>query len=272
MESKDSQDLEAQQKRAEDALSKLPEPDRTVLQPALELQKQRNQLYLAFMDELRALEYTYDQKYEPIYSQRAELIKNTSEFWLKVLKNNPLVSTMIFEQDEQVLNHLTDIKVLTEPNSDNFTIEFHFSPNKFIENSVLTKKYIMDSNDNPEKAEGTEIKWKGANLTQKIKKTKTRGKNKKKGIKIEEIPSFFNFFKDLTADDDIEEEDDDDLAMTLEEDYDTACEIRDEIVPNAPYFYLGIRQNESDEEDDNEVPKPKKIDGSGTEKADCKPQ
>ena len=51
-----------------------------------------------------------------------------------------------------------------------------------------------------------------------------------------------------------------------------ACEIRDEIVPNAVYYYLGIREDSEDEDDEGFLPKGKKIDGSGTEKADCKPQ
>ena len=125
----------------------------------------------------------------------------------------------------------------------------------------------MGSNDEVERGEGTEIKWKGKNLTQKVKKTKTRGKRKKKGIKIEQIPSFFTFFKTVTDDDDQEQESDDEDFGGLEEDYENACEFRDEIVPNAVYYYLGVVEEQSDDEATE-----KKVDGSGKEKAECKPQ
>lgn len=278
MEGRGSEDLKSQEAKAEAELLKLPEAEKTLLQPVLLLQKQRNDLYVRFLSELRALEYKYDQQYQPLYAQRSEVAKNTQDFWLKVFKNNPLTATMIFEQDEPLLKHLMDVKYIGEEHSDNFVLEFHFSENTFIENLMLSKKYFIGSDDEIEKTECTEIKWKGANLTQKVKKTKKRGKNKKVGIKVEEIPSFFTFFKSLTEDD--EDEDDDSEAggfgNPLEEDYDTACELRDDVIPNAIYYYLGVRGNEDedddDEDEDGSKPKSKKVDGSGGEKADCKPQ
>ena len=284
MEGKDSHDLDTLQKKALEELSKLPEEEKAVIQSSLELQEQRNILHRAFLSELRTLENAYEQRYLPLYTQRSEIVKKTQDFWLKVLKNNPLTSTMICEQDEPLLVHLTDIKCISEETSDNFTLEFHFSDNKMISNDVLTQKYFIGSNGHPEKSEGSEIKWKGTtNLTQVIKKKKTKGKNKKIIRKVEEIPSFFRLFKNLSAvdeDNDNEgedEEDKDDLGDNIEENYDIGCEFRDEIVPNAFFYYLGIRNLEEGEDDDDDEelggkPRAKKIDGSGGEKADCKPQ
>ena len=110
MEGNDSHELRVQEKKATEELSKLPEAEKAVLQPALELQKQRNDLFLAFLSELRALEYKYDQQYTPLYNQRSELIKNTPHFWLKALKNNEMISTMIFDQDDELLKYIIDIK------------------------------------------------------------------------------------------------------------------------------------------------------------------
>lgn len=275
MEGNDNHELRVQEKKAAEEVSKLPESEKAILQPALDLQKQRNDLFLTFLNELRALEYRYDEEYGPLYDQRAEIVKESPQFWLKTLKNNPMLSTMIFEQDEELLKHLINIKHISEPNSDNFTLEFFFSENNFIENTILTKKYFMGTDDEVERGEGTEIKWKGTNLTQKVKKTKKRGKNKKVGIKVEEIPSFFSFFKNV-SDEDEEEQDseDEDMGNLLEDDFELACEIRDEIIPNAVYYYLGVKDNESEDDEDNDEdskPKSKKIDGSGAEKADCKP-
>ena len=277
MEGNDSHELRAQEKKATEELSKLPEAERVQLQPTLDLQKQRNDLFLTFLGELRALEFKYDQQYAPLYDQRAEIVKTSPEFWLKVLKNNPMISTMIFEQDEELLKSLINIRHISEPTSDNFTLEFYFAPNTFIENEVLSKKYFMGADDEVEKGEGTEIKWKGANLTQKVKKTKKRGKNKKVGIKVEEIPSFFSFFKSVSEEDEPDEDSEDEgMGNLLEDDYELACELRDEIIPNAVYYYLGVKDEEDDDDEDEEEggakPKSKKVDGSGAEKADCKPQ
>ncbi|OMJ80542.1 hypothetical protein SteCoe_19185 [Stentor coeruleus] len=146
-----------------------------------------------------------------------------------------------------------------------------------MENTVLTKNYTMGVDDEVKKGDGTEIKWKGANLTQKVKKTKKRGKNKKARIKVEEVPSFFTFFKSISADDneEVEEDSEDDgMGNMMDEDYETACEI----VLNAIYYYLGIRDDDDmnvdsdDKHSDAKKSKGKKVDGSGNEKADYKTQ
>ena len=57
MEGKDREELEAQAKRAEEELSKLPAEEKVILEPVLHLQRQRDELYTTFLSELRALEY-----------------------------------------------------------------------------------------------------------------------------------------------------------------------------------------------------------------------
>ena len=181
---------------------------------------------------------------------------------------------MIFEQDEELLKYITDIRHLSEETSDNYTLEFYFADNPIIENSVLTKQYIMGNDDEVKTAKGTEIKWKGTNLTQKVKKTKKKGKNKKAGIKVEEIPSFFSFFKDVNEDDEDEPDSEDEeagLGGLLEDDFEVACEFRDEVIPNAIYYYLNVRDEDGENSEEGN-PKNKQVDGSGTEKAECKPQ
>ena len=63
-------------------------------------------------------------------------------------------------------------------------------------------------------------------------------------------PSFFNFFKDRnmdnTADDDEEEEEDDDM----EDQQEIGDQIKDDLVPLALEYYLGVI--EIDEEDDSD--------------------
>ena len=275
MEGNDSHELRLQEQKAESELLKLPEADKLILTPVLDLQKQRNTLFLQFLTDLRKLEFRFDSLYNPIYAQRSEIVKNTPEFWLKAIRNNTVISEMIFDQDYDLLKHLIDVRHISEENSDNFILEFHFSENSIMHNEVLTKKYIMGPNDDPKKGEGTEIKWKGASLTQKVKKIKKKGKNKKTCTKIEEIPSFFLFFKTVSDEDigDDDEDEDEEMGDALEDDYETACEFRDELIPNAVYYYLGVMEEEEQEDiESDQKPKSKKVDGSGTEKAECKPQ
>ncbi|KAE8615667.1 hypothetical protein XENTR_v10008580 [Xenopus tropicalis] len=74
--------------------------------------------------------------------------KGIPEFWLTVFKNVDLLSDMVQEHDEPILKHLKDIKVkfseAGQPMS--FTLEFHFEPNDFFTNEVLTKTMIQITN------------------------------------------------------------------------------------------------------------------------------
>jgi hypothetical protein len=57
----------------------------------------------------------------------------------------------------------------------------------------------------------------------------------------------------------------------LEDDFEVACEFRDEVIPNAIYYYLNVRDEDGENSEEGN-PKNKQVDGSGTEKAECKPQ
>ena len=280
MEASDSQELEAQHKKAEAELSKLPVHEKQKIQPILELQLQRNHLYTQFLKELKELEVKYEKEYEPLYSQRSEQLKNFNGFWLNAMRNNHMIASMIFDQDYDLLKHLVEVKLIADQATNNFTLEFYFNENSIISNEVLRKKYVLNDDDIVKSAEGTEIKWKGANLTQKVKKTKKKGKGKKSGTKVEEIPSFFLFFKSVDEDDKDEDEDEDEFGDSLEDDYEIGREFRDELIPNAILYYLNVVDTMDDDDDDSSEgsehgkakPKAKKIDGSGAEKPECKPQ
>lgn len=81
--------------------------------------------------------------------------------------------------------YLTDIRVTSKPLPDLcFTLEFHFAPNEFFTDTVLTKEYLMKCTPDPEdpfsfdgpeiyKSRGCEIHWKeGKDLTVKTVKKK----------------------------------------------------------------------------------------------------
>ena len=111
-------------------------------------------------------------------------VKGIPNFWLTVFKNVDMLSEMIQDHDEPILNHLQDVKVQFSSTQDmGFTLEFYFESNKFFNNTVLTKQYQMRSEpdeadpfsfEGPEivKCKGCEIDWcKGQNVTVKTIKS-----------------------------------------------------------------------------------------------------
>ena len=122
----------------------------------------------------------------------------------------------MFEVDHPILKHLQRIENIDEEGTENYTIKFHFSPNDYFENEILSARFVMISDNEADRIEGTDIKWKeGKDITKK-EVTKEQ-KNKKTGktrtiTKKVDAESFFNFFKSLqskpgqSGDDDEEDE------------------------------------------------------------------
>merc|ERR1712121_215139 len=152
-----------------------------------------------------------------------------------------------------------------------FILEFHFSPNDYFTNKVLTKEYEMKcepmeddpfSFEGPEiyKCKGCTIDWKkGKNLT--VKQVKKKQKHKNKGsvrtiTKQVKADSFFNFFDPPIVPDDPNAEVDEDTQALLTVDFEIGHYIRERIVPRAVLFFTGeALEDESDfeeEEDDSE--------------------
>jgi hypothetical protein len=79
----------------------------------------------------------------------------------------------------------------------------------------------------------------------------------------------------------MDQEAEEEIGNTLEEDYDVASELREDLVPQAFYFYLGLDMDvgsDSDSSDDEEnkksqqqpAPPATKLDTSGPDKPECK--
>merc|ERR1712107_623283 len=147
-----------------------------------------------------------------------------------------------------------------------FTLHFHFAPNQFFTNSVLTKCYEMKCEppeDDPFSFEGPEIfkctgcpiDWqKGKNLT--VKQVKKKQKHKSKGsvrtiTKQVKADSFFNFFDPPAVPDDPNAEVDEDTQALLTADFEIGHYIRERIVPRAVLFFTGeALEDESDVEEE----------------------
>merc|ERR1739844_100572 len=190
-------------------------------------------------------------------ANKNEDVKGIPSFWLTIFKNVEMLAEMVQEADEPVLESLTDITVtFSEKDPMGFTLHFHFAPNPFFTNSILTKCYEMKCEppeDDPFSFEGPEIlkctgcpvDWqKGKNLTAKQVKT----------------DSFFNFFDPPAVPDDPNAEVDEDTQALLTADFEIGHYIRERIVPRAVLFFTGealedesdCEEEESDEDEDDD--------------------
>jgi nucleosome assembly protein 1-like 1 len=186
-----------------------------------ELQNKYDELDEEFEEEMRALEKKYRALYEPLFSERAEIVKGDKEapppkegeeaeekgsdekqeegngegvpagvpeFWLNVLRNYEQIGEQISEKDEGVLEHLIDIteeELDPDEGESGFRLTFHFAKNPYFPHETLTKTYHMsEEEDNVlERAEGTKIEWaSGKNPTVKVMKKKPK-KGAKPGTK-----------------------------------------------------------------------------------------
>ena len=71
---------------------------------------------------------------------------------LQVLQNHYAIAEEIQPEDEKALSHLIDVKCSSSlgGGKKGFQLAFTFSPNEFFEDSMLTKTYLMDPDDEEE--------------------------------------------------------------------------------------------------------------------------
>ncbi|KFV12125.1 Nucleosome assembly protein 1-like 4, partial [Pterocles gutturalis] len=208
-----------------------------------------------------------DLKNAVVIEEKAEAeetnVKGIPDFWFTIFRNVDMLSELVQEYDEPILKHLQDIKVkFSEPGQPmSFSLEFHFGPNDYFSNSVLTKTYKMKSEpdktdpfsfEGPEivDCEGCTIDWKkGKNVTVKTikKKQKHKGRGTVRTI-TKQVPndSFFNFFSPIKVSGDGESLDED-SEFTLAADFEIGHFFRERIVPRAVLYFTG----EAIEDDDN---------------------
>ncbi|CAO3616149.1 unnamed protein product [Cunninghamella blakesleeana] len=187
-------------------------------------------------------------------------IKGVPEFWLTILKNHPQIGGIVFEQDEQALKHLVDIR-MTYTEKPGYQLEFVFDKNDFFSNTVLTKTYYYQdlaygSNIIYDHSEGCKIDWlegKDLTVTTKTKKQRHKGTNKTRVVK-RTVPtdSFFNFFTPPVLPDDAKELNDDEaeeLDIDFEADYELGEEFKDGIIPHAVDYFTGKAYENEDFDD-----------------------
>ncbi|CBH14229.1 nucleosome assembly protein-like protein,putative [Trypanosoma brucei gambiense DAL972] len=197
------------------------------------------------------------------------------DFWLTAMCNAEVLDSTITERDRPALSHLQDIQlehIDGDPHK-GVRINFHFSPNEYFTNEVLSKTYRMAFDEDSGEVEidsmsATPVDWKSRekNLTVILKKKKQRHKTKRE-IRVvtreEKCPSFFNFFtnplggedEDEDGDgkedekrdekekgkktDDDDDDDDDDEEETAELHIELGQVLMEELVPKAAFYYTG---------------------------------
>ncbi|XP_038218820.1 nucleosome assembly protein 1-like 1 isoform X2 [Zerene cesonia] len=195
-------------------------------------------------------------------------VKGIPEFWLTIFKNVSKLCEMVQEHDEPILKSLQDIKVQMHDDPLGFTLEFHFAPNEYFTNNILTKQYSLKfkpDDDNPLDFEGPEIyackgceiDWKkGKNVT--VKMIKKKQKHKSLGsvrtvTKTVQADSFFNFFKPPAMPEDPNLTLASDTQMLLALDFEVGHYIRERVVSRAVLLYTGegLVDDDYEEEEDS---------------------
>jgi len=160
-------------------------------------------------------------------------IKGIPDFWLTVLKTQDELAHIIRRHDEPILKQLVDIKILEHENTMDYTVEFHFRPNEYFFNTVLSKKYFKNVEIDEEdplnfdgyilyNVTGSDIDWfPGKDVTKSHRR------------------SFFNFFNPPVFHK-IEELSEREREATTT-DLDLGIFFRDYVVPRAVLFYMGHR-------------------------------
>ena len=160
------------------------------------------------------------------------------------------------------LEHLTDITCTDFPDGLGFELNFHFSPNDFFHNSVLTKRYEVPNlltEDEPilKNVTGADIKWKrdrSLTFREVTKKQRKKGKGAGAGqvrsiTKKERTESFFHFFTPMKMPalmDVVDEDEADAVEEAFDHDYDVAQAFRNHVIKKAVLWYTGEAMLEDD--------------------------
>ena len=186
-----------------------------------------------------------------------------------------IASSELKQCDEPILKQLKRIEATKAEDESKLTVVFHFNENDYFTNQTITKSFDIEG-DEIKKSYGDKIEWKeGKNVT--VKLIKKKNKNKKTGekvVKTKEVKeeSFFNFFNDIeiNEDEDDEDEEENQDVELLEQQYELAQHLYEEIIPYSIEVFLGVNsldgfegfggiEEEDEEDEEEEKEKPKKV-------------
>lgn len=177
--------------------------------------------------EIMAVEQKYVKLRKPYYDKRNELIKKVPNFWFSALcGNEPLSRTVIREDEEECLQHLSNVDVQETSQEDSFSLVFTFTENSFFKNRELVKSYRRDNNLGDMVSKSTAIEWKdGKDLTKTSTAKSTEAGSLKRGRSPQS--GFFSWFCDNSD---------------AEQDY-IADIMKDQIWANPLNYYLSVEDS-----------------------------
>mmetsp|Transcript_8895 Transcript_8895/g.14864 ORF Transcript_8895/g.14864 Transcript_8895/m.14864 type:complete len:314 (-) Transcript_8895:607-1548(-) len=245
-----------------------------------QLHEERAEILAAYHQERAELEARYRARYAPLYGKRGDLIagrvdvppeefadaagvaddegndvQGVPQFWLRSMLNHDNLAELVNSQDVSALEYLIDIQCHDKADLTGFVLEFHFAPNPFFKNSVLSKSYDMASivdNAEPvlENVSGTAIQWKPemdlcfheVQAQSADRPGQTQARRVRRG-------SFFHFFGTprMQAD---ELTEDDLYTLTYEMDYEFALIFRNHLIPDGILWFTGEAMEDEDDDED----------------------
>lgn len=167
-------------------------------------QNEIDQLNEKASEEILKVEQKYNSLRKPLFEKRNEIISRIPNFWVISFVNHPQVSSIIADEEEEVLHFLKKVEVEEfEDIKSGYKINFHFEANPYFENLTLTKEFHLgtagENSAGDPKTKSTEIKWKeGKNLVQKAqeKEKAKAGKKRNAASAFNPPSSFFGWFCD----------------------------------------------------------------------------
>jgi template-activating factor I len=174
------------------------------------------------------------EKLAPVLDKRREHTKKIDGFWNTVLEASGALFDMVSVEDAELLDNLIDVYVQWDKeNARNFTIEFEFKENAFLENDSLklSKKFEYKES----KEEGKPSKYVSEPVTIHWKKDMDLTKKAKENATGED--SFFSWFS-FTGEGPGDFREGESIALT----------IADDVFPHALKFYVEASQAISDDE------------------------
>ena len=115
--------------------------------------------------------------------------------------NHP-IGDQIQEKDRPILGYLTNIEMNLHEEGEGYDRVFTFSANNYFEGTVIKKSLNMKEKGVVDSTVSTAIEWKaGCNPTVTKKQKKKKGKKVKVEVKCD---SFFNFFSNMSRNDEVD--------------------------------------------------------------------
>ncbi|XP_071069537.1 testis-specific Y-encoded protein 2-like [Dasypus novemcinctus] len=87
------------------------------------------------------LKRTLWQRRKKHMDNRKAVIQGIPGFWVKAILNHPQISAMITDQDEDMLNYMTNLEVENSQAKNHCKITFFFRRNPYFQNEVIIKEY-----------------------------------------------------------------------------------------------------------------------------------